>query len=210
MKYLASNIRFLRKSNRLDQDKLAEILERSQPTIQQWEAGNRQPDVGMANKIADLFKVELDALLNSDLSNENIRDSLVTNISSIPIYNPICCGTGLFVDDEIIGYMPLPTEKLNPKKQYFGQYANGDSMINEKIFDGDIIIFEVCSIVDNGDIGCFCVDENVAVCKKYMRDESSNIYLISANENYPPISVDVSLESFRVIGKLAFVVSDRR
>ena len=157
----------------------------------------------------DRYVGDVMALTDFEANNE-FNMILKETMIEIPVYQPVSCGIGSFVDDEVMDYVVVPTRWLNAKNQYFGQIAKGDSMKDEKIFEGDILIFEKTNVVENGKIGCFCIDENMAVCKKYMRDENSNIYLLSANENYSPIMVDVSNECFRVIGKLAFVVSDRR
>lgn len=136
---------------------------------------------------------------------------IIHSLTKIPVYAPLCCGSGLFVDDEIIDYVAIPTESLQSHKEYFGQYAKGDSMIGAGINDGDILIFEkINGIISQGQIGCFCIDENIATCKKMMIAEDSTVYLMPANENYPPITITVENSCFRCIGKLAFVVSDRR
>lgn len=138
-------------------------------------------------------------------------EEITYNMTKIPVYAPLCCGSGLFVDDEIIDYVAIPTESLQSNKEYFGQYAKGDSMIGAGINDGDILIFEkINGIISQGQIGCFCIDENIATCKKMMIAEDSTVYLMPANENYPPITITVENSCFRCIGKLAFVVSDRR
>ena len=49
---------------------------------------------------------------------------------------------GLFVDDNVDEYISLPETLLSPSKEYFVQYADGDSMINENINQGDLIVFE--------------------------------------------------------------------
>lgn len=142
---------------------------------------------------------------------EDKSNELIHSITKIPVYAPLCCGSGLFVDDEIIDYVAIPTESLQSNKEYFGQYAKGDSMIGAGINDGDILIFEkINGIISQGQIGCFCIDENIATCKKMMIAEDSTVYLMPANENYPPITITVENSCFRCIGKLAFVVSDRR
>lgn len=142
---------------------------------------------------------------------EDKSNELIHAITKIPVYAPLCCGSGLFVDDEIIDYVAIPTESLQSHKEYFGQYAKGDSMIGAGINDGDILIFEkINGIISQGQIGCFCIDENIATCKKMVIAEDSTVYLMPANENYPPITITVENSCFRCIGKLAFVVSDRR
>ena len=134
-----------------------------------------------------------------------------THVISIPIYDAISCGTGGFIDDNIIDTITIPAEMLkNPNKEFFGQYANGDSMIEADINDGDLLIFEKNNFIEKGEIGCFCIDDNVATCKKYTIAEDNVIYLMPANSNYAPIRVDVTNEAFRIIGKLAVKISKQK
>lgn len=59
----ADKLKQLRKSHKINQVKLAEILGTSQATITFWETGKRVPDVEMLCKIADYFGVTTDYLL---------------------------------------------------------------------------------------------------------------------------------------------------
>ena len=56
-------------------------------------------------------------------------------------------------------------------------------------------------------IGCFCIDDNTATCKR-LSISNDQIILLPENPSYNPIIV--SVESFKSIGKLAFVINDRR
>lgn len=128
----------------------------------------------------------------------------------IPLYESLSCGKGLFVNDNIIEYITLPESLLNMNKEYFCQYAVGDSMINENINEGDLLVFEKSQIVDNGQIGCFCIDDNIATCKKFYKDDASAIITLQpANTKYPPIIVTVETMNFHVVGKLSLVINKR-
>lgn len=149
----------------------------------------------------------------SDVTGEVIDDDSIfeilanPNIFKVPLYDSISCGTGGFVGDNIIDYVSLPSNLFSPKKEYFAQYAHGDSMINANINEGDLVIFEKTSSVTNGMIGCFCVDDNIATCKR-LSMTNGQIILLPENPSYNPIIANV--ETFKCIGKLAFVINDRR
>lgn len=68
MKYFASNIRFIRKANRFTQKEMADKLGKSPTAIANWEAGNRTPTVKDTIVICKVFGVELDDILDTDLS----------------------------------------------------------------------------------------------------------------------------------------------
>jgi len=128
----------------------------------------------------------------------------------IPLYESLSCGTGLFVNDHIVEYITLPESLLSSNKEYFCQYAKGDSMINENINEGDLLIFEKTTTISNGQIGCFCIDENVATCKKFYKDDASAIITLQpANTKYAPIIVTVETMNFHIVGKLSLVINKR-
>lgn len=54
----ADNIIRLRKKQKLTQARLAEMIGVEQPTVQRWEAGNREPDFEALGKLADALGVE--------------------------------------------------------------------------------------------------------------------------------------------------------
>lgn len=129
------------------------------------------------------------------------------SIQRIPLYTSISCGTGLFVDDQVEDYIAVPDKFIKPGHDYFANTASGDSMIGKGIKEGDVLVFEKTNIIENGEIGAFCVGESEAVCKTFRKLPSGMILLESANEAYQPIEVDLTDECFRVIGKYKFKFS---
>lgn len=81
-------------------------------------------------------------------------------------------------------------------------------MIDAGINSGDLVIFKKTSVIENGQIGCFCIDENVATCKKFSQIGGS-VYLMPANDKYQPIPIEPENQCFRVIGLLVAQVSKR-
>ncbi|MFL2099727.1 helix-turn-helix domain-containing protein [Desemzia sp. FAM 24101] len=57
----------LRKSKRLTQGEMAEILEIARTTYANYEQGTREPDNKILNKLADYFQVSTDYLLGRDV-----------------------------------------------------------------------------------------------------------------------------------------------
>lgn len=182
------------------QSDISRTLEIPLSTVSSWYNGASYPRVDKMQALADYFRISM-----RDLTDDmELSDSIVLRI---PLYDQISCGTGSFVDDQIIDYVVLPAEMFSPSKEYFAQYAHGDSMINVNIHDGDLVIFEKQSEPVNGMIGCFCIGESTATCKR-LSISGKQIILMPENPAYSPILVPV--EDFRCIGKLAFVVNDRR
>lgn len=208
----ASNLKHFMKMRNKTQIDIAEQLDVSQSTVSDWINGNKYPRIDKLQQLADYFDV-----LKSDLSEDKsaekrnrvdiINDSVYLNV---PIYSPLSCGSGMFIEDRIEDYLSFTDRLLNPTNEYFCQVASGDSMIDENIQDGDLLVFEKTSNILNGQIGCFCVDENMATCKKFYKDDASAIITLQpANRAYAPIIVTVETMNFHVVGKLALVINKR-
>jgi repressor LexA len=155
-------------------------------------------------KIALFLHVDPAYLMGWTNSQEEVKDDQQIISIRIPLYSPICCGNGGFTEDNITDYISLPSNMLNNHYEYFAQIANGNSMIGEGIKDGDILVFKKSGHIDNGKIGCFCIDDNYAMCKKYHVTNDKKIVLLPANDKFDPILVDVENEHFRCIGVLAY------
>lgn len=201
-------IKKLRKEKKMTQEQLGNLLGVKKSAIAKYE-NNRVENLKKETiqKLSDIFDVPASYFLGIEETDQPIiTDSIV-----IPLYNDISCGTGLFVDDNIDEYISLPESLLSPSKEYFCQYASGDSMIDEFINQGDLIVFEKTNRILNGEIGCFTIDDNVATCKKFYRDDQNQcIILQPANPSYSPIVVNQENQAgFRVIGKLSLVINKR-
>ena len=180
----------------------------SQAVLSSWKVKRSKPKFISLKKIADFLGVSIEYLMGE--SDEKIeKPEKKDHMVQMPLYSQICCGNGGFVDDDIIDYISLPDTILNPKKTYFAQYAKGDSMMDANINDGDLLIFELTNILENGQIGCFCIDNNEAMCKKYYKTDSGIIMLQPANDKYDPIAVTVENQCFLVLGKLVGVYNIR-
>lgn len=186
---------------------VAQACDVSEATVSRWESG----DIGdmKRSRIASLANIlQLSpSLIVGTTDDEDIYQQLDMSYIKVPLYGPISCGTGMFVDDDILEYVAVPDSGLNPRYEYFAQYADGDSMITAGIDDGDIVVFQKSNTIEDGKIGCFCIDENIATCKK-IKKGSSFIQLIPMNPKYDPIVIDLNNSNFRIVGVLKKVIKD--
>ncbi|WP_415967196.1 LexA family protein [Faecalitalea cylindroides] len=167
---------------------------------------DKNPSLDVLGKIAKTMGLSSQQLFDC-LDGEQAFAINQKAIQRIPLYTSISCGTGLFVDDQVEDYIAIPDKYIKPGHDYFANTASGDSMIGKGIKEGDVLVFEKTNIIENGEIGAFCVGESEAVCKTFRKLPSGMILLESANEAYQPIEVDLTDECFRVIGKYKFKFS---
>lgn len=66
MKIFGTRLREVRKSKKLTQQNLADILNIKRATIAKWETGKNEPSFENLIKLADLFEVSLDWLFGRE------------------------------------------------------------------------------------------------------------------------------------------------
>lgn len=71
---IADNLRFLRCKNGYTLEALAEIISVSRQSIAKWEAGDSVPDIINCVKLATLYKISLDELVNRPLKSTEDSD----------------------------------------------------------------------------------------------------------------------------------------
>lgn len=205
---IGTTIKMLRENKNISQEELGNVLGVSDKTISSWEINRTEPKMGIVQLLADYFGVSTDYLIKGDLSKDAmIYSKLNIDFIRIPLYSTLCCGDGGFNEDNIIEMVAVPSKGLNPNLEYFAQIADGESMKDAGIGDGDLLVFERVDKIDNGVIGCFCIDLNKAMCKKYI-EQDGMIILMPMNNEYDPKFIDPLNSHFRCLGKLKKVIKD--
>ena len=128
----------------------------------------------------------------------------VEELTKLPIVGAVSCGNGMLAYQEIEGYEEVPTSWLNGG-EYFFVRAKGDSMINARIMDGDLLLIRRQEDVESGEIAAVLIDDEIVLKRVYKTN--GTIILQSENPKYQPIVVQKSdMKNVRIIGKLKKVV----
>lgn len=77
-------------------------------------------------------------------------------------------------------------EELIGKGETFALRANGDSMVDEGILDGDTLIVEHAEVAENGMLVIALIRGNDVAVKRFYR-RGGRVELVSANERHPPM-----------------------
>ena len=204
-----SRLRLLRKEAALTQSELAKVLDVAESAVSMWELGKRRPDYEMLEAIADYFNVDMNYLLGqSDVRNQFRLDFgfdnilFVPNSSSIPILGTIACGEPILAAENIEGDVDLP-EHIHAD---FALRCKGDSMINARIHDGDIVYIRQQATVNNGEIAAVLIDDEATLKRVYIGMNSEGVVdtliLQPANPRYQPMFFKgEELEAVRILGK---------
>ena len=124
-----------------------------------------------------------------DFGNVKYVSSLDDHILKIPYWGKIACGQkkdGRNVDGR---YFPV-LESILDSGEYFVIEADGDSMINVGIDDGDYIVVKAQAVADHGDIVVALVDGETTLKRLFYDDENKKIVLHPENEKYSDIAYD--------------------
>jgi len=108
----------------------------------------------------------------------------INNIETnrIPLLGKIAAGTPIEAISNNDKFIDVPSSDPSFRECY-ALYVEGDSMIDEGILDGDIVIIEKKQDVNNGDIVVALIDKEEATLKKF-RKRGDTIALEPANKSY--------------------------
>jgi len=114
----------------------------------------------------------------------NGNNDTLTNhkVSTLPLYGKIAAGTPIEAIQHNDQTIDVPKEMI-PIGESYALTVEGDSMVNEGIFDGDTVLIKKTNYADSGDIIVALVDDSEATLKR-LRKKGQSIALESANPAY--------------------------
>tara|TARA_Y100000588_G_C14119440_1_gene866660 strand:- start:205 stop:816 length:612 start_codon:yes stop_codon:yes gene_type:complete len=114
---------------------------------------------------------------------KNIIDLQNSNEKTIPFLGKIAAGNPIEAITGSFEQISVPNYLINNKDEHFTLEVTGDSMINEGIFDGDIVVIKKINYANTGDIVVALIDQNEVTLKKF-RSYKNSIALEPANKNH--------------------------
>ena len=105
---------------------------------------------------------------------------------SLPVLGRVAAGAPIGADAEAGQHLLLDRAMFFPTPDYLLR-VKGDSMIDDGIFDGDLIAVHRTNVAENGQIVVARVDGEITV-KRFKRDHA-RITLIPRNPDYAPILI---------------------
>lgn len=203
---IGENIKYLRESRGLSQEELADIVGVTDGAVSNWEQGVNIPRMGSIQKIADYFGVMKSDIIESGEASKPIFPASnilpLPETRNVPLIGSIACGTPILAEQNIEDYIKMP-DNINAD---FCLRCVGDSMIDARILDGDLVFIRTQPEVANGAIAAVLIGEE-ATLKRVHRD-GNRLILQAANPIYPPmVYVNGELESIHIIGKAVAFLS---
>lgn len=123
----------------------------------------------------------------------------------LPFLGKVACGEPIFADEDRESYIMVGTDIGAD----FCLQCQGDSMINARIHDGDIVFVKKTDIVENGEIAVVIIDDEATLKRFFYYREQNLVILKPENPKYQDIILTgEQLNQVRVIGKAVAFQSD--
>lgn len=188
MSELGDRIKNLRKERHLTQSQLMDILrtrynmKTDRVMISKWETGFQTPHIETLRIVAEVLDVSTDFLISGV---ENIQtdesEDLSVPVKKVRMLGSIACGTPIFCNEE---YEYVVATGDNARAD-FCLTAKGNSMINARIADGDIVFIKQQSTVENGEIAAVVIDDEATLKRVYKTNDG--LMLVAENPAYQPM-----------------------
>lgn len=149
-------------------------------------------------KIANALEVPVTYFLGWDTESSNMPANIIPmpEMRKVPLVGTIACGTPILAAENIEDEVDMP-------KHIHADFAlrcKGDSMINARIFDGDIVYIRKQDTVENGEIAAVLIDDEATLKRVRLFDD--HIVLEPENPQYRPIVYwGEEMNSVHIIGK---------
>lgn len=164
------------------------------------------PSLPVLNKISAGMGLTLDDLLavcdDMDVTLSEKDSILPSNIipmpamRKVPLVGSIACGTPILAEENLDGDVEAPDHV----RADFALRCKGDSMINARIFDGDIVYIRQQESVEHGEIAAVLIGDEATLKRVYIYDDC--ISLEAENPQYKPMVYrGEEMNNIRILGK---------
>ena len=209
-----NSLRQLRESKGYSMEELARLYnitynaKMNKSTLSRYENGLQEPMYSTASNLAKLFGVSVDELVNEDLSFPGVLP--LPKTYKVPLLGDIACGSPITAVEDIEAMVNVP-EYIHVD---FALRCKGDSMINARIFDGDIVYIHKQEEVENGEIAAVMIADSAEMAEATLKRvyfSGEQLILQAENPTFSPIMFSgEDINQVRILGKAVAVLSGIR
>lgn len=210
---IGNRIKKQRKKLGLSVDDIVEKLNISRATMYRYEKGDIEKlPTTVLEPLAKVLKTT-PAYLMGWKDETNTVDELINQYDNIkriqkkkfPLLGEIACGKPIYANEDKESFVMADMD-VNAD---FCLRAQGDSMINARIYDGDIVFIKEMPIVNNGEIAAVIIDNEATLKRVYYYPDKNKLILQAENPKYEPlVYVNEELEQIRILGKAVYFMSE--
>lgn len=173
-------------------------------TVRKWERGdieNMKRD--KINLLSQVLKLSPLTFITGEVE-YGMPDNIIPlpKTKAVPLLGTIACGKPILAVENVSCYVRIDEEV----KVDFALECKGDSMINARIFDGDVVYIREQPDVENGEIAAVLIGEEATLKKVYKYP--SKIVLCPENPLYDDIVYsEEKMNEVRILGKAVAFLS---
>lgn len=194
----------MQEAMRIRNMKQVDIVEKTglgKSAISQYYSGKYEPKQKGIYLIAKALNVSESWLMGYDVPMERTSVKYPDNILKIetkkfPVLGTIAAGQPIYAEENFESYVEAGANI----QADFCLRVHGDSMINARINDGDIVFIRKQPDVNDGEIAAVLIGDEATLKRVYKK--KNEIILVAENPNYAPmVYKNHELEEIRILGK---------
>lgn len=196
-------LRTLRENNKMTLEEVSKKLGIAKQTLYKYEIGiiTNIPLLKI-EELAKIYNVSPSYITGwEDEKKDNLSqyDNIMPiTTKKVPLLGQIACGKPIYANEDRESYIEAGTEL----KADFCLKATGDSMINARIFDGDIVFIRKQPTVENGEIAAVIIDDSATLKRVFYHPETDILELKAENPKYPVQTyTNEQLNEIKILGK---------
>ena len=179
-------------------------------SLQRYASGDtRKIPIDAIERVAPHLGVSAAYLMGWD---ENPNDTIAAldnifpiEIKKFPLIGTIACGEPIFAEESFESYIEAGANI----KADFCLRCKGDSMINARICDGDIVFIRKQSTVNNGEIAAVIIGDEATLKRVEYSRERNLVFLKAENPKFETLAYsNEELNHIRILGKAVAFQSD--
>ncbi len=156
------------------------------PTIEEIRKGLKLKAVSTVHEHVNALKEKGYISGEENSARSLVPKKAIKTIVEIPIVGRIAAGDPIEAIEDFQDTVSISDPSIKSHKDYYALKVAGDSMIEEGIFDGDIVVIKKQSSAENGQTVVAIIDDEKATLKKLYR-EKDRFRLQPANSRMKPL-----------------------
>ncbi|MBR5224244.1 MAG: helix-turn-helix domain-containing protein [Clostridia bacterium] len=197
-------LKSIRRERGLSQDEMASLLGTTKQVISRYETKQRMPKLSIVAGYALKLGLPLSMLTGGDAEPEITREH---GVRRVPILGGVACGEPVYNPGDGSEYATIEESVVCD----FALIAQGDSMIGDRIYSGDVVFIRKQDSVRDGEIAAVALDDELTL-KRVRRimgpgGRFAFTQLLPSNPAYDPIEIGGEEETrcVNILGKAVAV-----
>ncbi len=196
---IGERIKRRREALGLSADQVADKIGKNRATVYRYESNDiKNFPIEVLIPLAEVLHTTPAYLMGWDVADGSIPENIIPmpEMRKIPLIGSIACGAPILAEEHIEEYIDIP-KHINAD---FALTCKGDSMINARIFDGDVVYIRQQDTVDNGEIAAVLIDGEATLKRVQLFED--HISLEPENPQYRPLVFwGEEMNTIHILGK---------